>query len=203
MKKYFAMLAMLLVLSNASNSAEAASLNQWASSVIGYSSQAGTLSWSAKRALGTPNTSSYGDKSTAWAPVSKNGTNEYLTLGFGTSVYSTGALIHETWGNGFVYRIDAVDNLGAYHQVWNGIDTSLPGTVVDFQPNWETTSYLTAALKIYVDTNHNLGTWEEIDAVQLNGNTDAPVPTPAPEPSSMILGLLSLGGLFGIKKRNK
>ncbi|HEX3151280.1 MAG TPA: LamG-like jellyroll fold domain-containing protein [Gemmataceae bacterium] len=143
--------------------------HEFANSVIDYSSQYTTTSWSAAQATGPSNTASYGDFSTSWAPTSINGTQEYLTLGFATPEVSSGAIIRETDGNGFVTKIDAIDTSSVVHTVWTGTDPSEPGTPVDFYATWTQTPYQVAALKIYIDTNHNLGAYEEIDSVQLVG----------------------------------
>jgi hypothetical protein len=141
--------------------------DQYADTVIGFSSQYSSASWSAAQALGASDTLSYGDRPTSWAPSSFNGTLESLTLGFATPVYAGGATIRETSGNGFVYQIDAVDTGDVLHTVWSGADTSQPGTPVDFSVSWAPTSYLVKGVKVYVDTNHNLSAWEEIDSVRL------------------------------------
>ncbi|MCB1943869.1 MAG: hypothetical protein KDI53_17785, partial [Candidatus Accumulibacter sp.] len=141
---------------------------QFADHVLGFSSQYSTGSWSAAQAVGASNTVNYGDLPTSWAPSSFNGTLEFLTLGFATPVYSDGATIRETSGNGFVYQIDAVDEGDVLHTVWSGTDASQPGTPVDFRVSWATTPYLVKGLRIYVDTSHDLGAWEEIDSVSLS-----------------------------------
>jgi hypothetical protein len=41
--------------------------------------------------------------------------------------------------------------------------------VADFVVSFAARTYLVDAVRITVDTNHSLGTWEEIDAVQLVG----------------------------------
>jgi hypothetical protein len=109
--------------------------------------------------------------------VQPNGTFEYITLGFSTPVFATGATIRETYGNGFVYQVDVLDTNSVLKTVWAGTDTSLPGTPVNFSISWAMTDFLVTGLKIYSNTNHNLSTWEEIDAVQLRGSTvfEAPV----------------------------
>jgi hypothetical protein len=161
-------------------SAQAMALEQYASNVIGFSSQWSSPNWSATQALGAPDTLSYGDIPTAWASLSKNGTKEFITLGFSTLIYANGATIRETYGNGFVSQIDALDTNNMLHTVWNGTDSSQPGSPVDFFASWTTTSFLAKGLKIYVDTDHNLSAWEEIDSVKLHGETPpTPVPTPA------------------------
>src|SRR5207249_3240558 len=84
---------------------------QFATTVLGFSSQYGTTNGSAEQALGTPNTYIYYNPSTAWAPAAQNGTLEFLTLGFATPVSSDGVTVRETAGNGngFVYQVDVVD----------------------------------------------------------------------------------------------
>jgi hypothetical protein len=141
---------------------------QWASSVIGFSSQYSTSNWSAAQSLGAPNTTTYGDRVTAWSPAAMNGTSEFLTLGFTNPVFATGFTIRETYGNGFVTRVDALDLTGEYRQVWSGTDPSQPGTPQDFTVDFPQTSYLVRGLKIYVNTNAT-GVFEQIDAVQLRG----------------------------------
>lgn len=192
MKK--ALLAALLSSFILSSQAHATVTEQWANSVIDFSSQYSGDSWAAKQALGAPDTNSYGDIRTAWASSTINGSQQFLTLGFADPVHSIGALIRESYGNGFVTRIDAIDTYGAAHQVWQGVDNSQPGQVVDFRTSWQATSFLTQALKIYVNTNHNLGAWEEIDAVQLQGV--APVPEPE---TYALMGL----GLLGLAMRRR
>jgi hypothetical protein len=172
-------------------------ISQWASSVIDYSSE--YPGWEANKALGEPDTSAYGDIMTAWAPLPENGSKEYITLGFTTPVYATGALIRETFGNGFVYRIDVVDALGVLHKVWEGIDSSLPYSPVDFTVSWMPTSYLVKGIKIYNDTDHDFYAWEEIDAVQLFGSTTAVVPLPP----SLFLLAPGLVGLAAVRRRFK
>lgn len=184
--------ASLAALTALASSAQAAQIVQYADSVTGFSSEYTASAWSAAQVLGAPDTFAYGDYSTAWAPDPSNGTLEFITVGFNTAVYATGATIRETYGNGFVYQVDAVDTFGNLHTVWSGTDTSMAGAPVDFALSWAATSYLVNGLKIYTDTNHDLGAWEEIDAIQLAGSTD---PAAVPEPATLAamgLGLLAL-----------
>lgn len=188
-------LAALGLISAAASTAQAGSGDQWANSVIDFSSQWSNNTWAATQALGEPNTFNYGDLSTAWAPSAANGSIEFLSLGFATPTFSTGALIRETYGNGFVVQIDAIDTSGALHTVWTGTDPSQPGQPANFNATWAETAFRTVGLKIHVNTDHNLSAWEEIDAVQLQGIAAVP------EPAQGMLMLAGLGVLGGVAVR--
>ena len=121
-------------------------------------------------------------------------------LGFDTAIYSNGATIRETYGNGFVYQVDLIDTSDIFHTIWRDADTSLPGTPVDFALSWSLTNYLVDGIKIYVDTDHNLGAWEEIDSVQLRGNSNL---SPVPEPATLILLGSGLAGLAFYRRKRK
>ncbi|MCZ8242017.1 MAG: hypothetical protein O9323_09605, partial [Microcystis sp. LE19-131.1A] len=155
----------------------ASATGQYASSVIAFSSQYSSSSWSAEQALGQPNTFDYGDIPTSWAPSTSNAdgdtqADEFITVGFSTPVYADGIEIRETCGNGFVRSIDLLDNQGVYRSIWSGIDPSLPGSPVNFRVNFQPTNYLVVGAKINVDIDHDPSTWEEIDSVRLFGVGD-------------------------------
>jgi Ca2+-binding RTX toxin-like protein len=146
--------------------------SQYASSVIALSSQYSSTAWSAEQALGPPNTFTYGDYSTSWAPRPLNAdgdfeADEFITVGFSYPAYASGIEIRETYGNGFVRSIELLDNQGNYHSIWSGTDTSLPGSPVNFRVDFKRTNYLVVGARINVDVDHNLSAWEEIDSVQL------------------------------------
>jgi len=174
-------------------------LYQYASTVIGFSSEYTVGNWSAGKILGAPDTFAYGDIITAWAPFPLNGSLEYITVGFGTPVYANGAIIRETYGNGFVYEMEARDTSGIYHSVWSGVDTSLAGSPVDFTVSWAETGYLVDALRIRTNTDHDLGAWEEIDAVTLRGNI-APSSVPDTGTTLSLLGI-SVMGLAALQRK--
>jgi hypothetical protein len=176
-------------------------VSQYASSVIAFSSQWSPGSWSAYQALGAPDTFAYGDISTAWAPLPINGTLEYISLGFTTPVYADGLTIRETYGNGFVYQVDAIDTSSTLHTIWSGTDPSLPGSPVDFSLAFAATPYLTMGVKIYVDTDHDLFAWEEIDAVQLRGDTVYSLIPDAASTASLLGIALAYLGFLGMWRR--
>lgn len=143
----------------------------YATKVLGYSSQYSVSSWSANQVLGQPNTHIYGDKSTAWAASrASHIDNEWISVSFSKSVYSIGVTIRESYGNGFVTKIETIDEENNLRTVWQGIDDSEQGIVVDFSVGWEQTMYLTKGIKITINPQHST-TWEEIDSIALhNGN---------------------------------
>ncbi|MFZ2726038.1 MAG: cadherin domain-containing protein [Methylococcaceae bacterium] len=149
--------------------------SQYASSVIAYSSQYSSSANSAAQALGTSNTTAYGDFSSAWAAAQANSsTPQTLTVGFATPVFATGVIIRENNGNGFVTKIEALANDGTYNTVWSGTDTAAANTVADVTFNFtQATSYLTKGVRITVDTNHSMTAFEEIDSVQLLSNSSS------------------------------
>ena len=180
-----------LLLAAASGSALAATTEQWASSVLGFSSQYTDSSWSAAQALGLPDTFGYGDLDTAWSPAYPPTGTEFISVGFAAPVYASGAMIRETYGNGFVTRIDAIDTRGIAHGVWRGTDPSLGGAPAELQANWVTGPYLTRGLKVYVDGNRDPSAFSEIDAIQLRGQTDSPTGGVVGQWASTVLGFSS------------
>lgn len=181
-------------------SGQAAIVNQWASSVIDSSSyynlDIDPNSWAPTQALGEPNTFTYDDNVTAWAPLADNGTREWLTLRFDTPVYAQGVTIRETYGNGFVYQVDVMDQSNNLHTVWTGLDSSQPGEPVNFTISFSQTPYRVNGVKIYTDTDHDLNAWEEIDAVRLTGSS-------APLPSTLVLLGSGIAGLLALRWRRK
>lgn len=144
-------------------------LKQWASAVVTRSSEYGADTWGAKQALGEPNTMTYGDNGTAWASATRNGVAQSITVAFQRPVYATAVLVRETYGNGFVRKIFAIDEGGTPHQVWAGKDATQPNYTVNFTAQFPKTSYLVRAVKIVIDPDHDQNAYEEIDAVQLHG----------------------------------
>lgn len=142
---------------------------QWASAVLGYSSQWSSSSWSAAQALGAPNTWAYGDISTSWAPCCSSGTHS-LSLAFPVPVLSEGCVVRETYSCPFVQQISAIDVYGVAHVVWTAGPGSSDAAVANMPSNsyftWPRTSFLTRGLAILVS---NSGSWEEVDAMGLIG----------------------------------
>ena len=155
---------------------------QWANTVVDFSSEYSPNYWAAHQALGEPNTMSYGDIVTAWAPLPMNAGGahdrfEHLTVRFANPVNATGVMIRETYGNGFVYQVDFLfidTNSTQTVHTWTDVDPSQPGSPVDFTISIPATTTPVNAVKIYVDIDHDVNAWEEIDAVQLLDGVNTP-----------------------------
>lgn len=177
----------------------------WADKVIAFSTQYDVSGNAAIQTLGMPNTLVYGDEATAWTAETKNGTKEFVTVGFATPLRANAVLIRETYGNGFVYQVDLLDTDDVYHPIWSGMDPSVKNTPVDYLINFPMTSYLVKGVKVYVDTDHDLTEWEQIDAIQLRGEPRATNSSPCGSGIGMVafipLGLLALRFTTGRSKR--
>jgi Ca2+-binding RTX toxin-like protein len=149
---------------------------QYASSVINFSSQFSTTTYSAQQVIGKPNTLTI-HNSTSWTASRQNDNgdstaDEFITVGFATPVYASGIEIRETYGNGFVRSVELLDINGIYHNIWSGIDTSIPSSIVDFRIDFAATNYLVVGTRINIDIDQNTATYEEIDSILLSGTTD-------------------------------
>ena len=156
-------------------------ISQWASTVIDFSSQWFDVlnpgAFQAIQALGPPDTFEYGEIVTAWEASTADGNGvEYLTLGYTTPVFATGATVRENYGNGFVTQVEVREaGTSTLHSVWSGTDTSPPNVPYNFEISWPPTAFQVDALKVTINSDHVIGDWEAIDAVELLG-WDQPPP---------------------------
>lgn len=163
---------------------------QWANELVSASSSRAGHPATAALVLPpatAPDTVEYGSAATAWSPNPQNGSLQWIDVRVPTPVYASGVTIRETWGNGFVYQIDAADadQGGVLRTVWRGTDPSLPGAAQNFLATFPTTEFHTRRVRIYVDTNANPDTWEEIDAIAIHGYTDTRVHRVLSDPRSV------------------
>jgi hypothetical protein len=143
-------------------------VDQWANSVVDFSSQFSSTAYSATQAVGPPDTFTYGANPTTWSPLDASDGAQFITVAYDTPVFAEGATIRETEGNGFVVQVDVLDEVDSLHTVWVGLDPSAPGTPVDFGVSWPLTQFRVRGLRITIDTDHDPG-WESIDAIQMHG----------------------------------
>jgi len=148
----------------------------FASSVFAFSSQFSSTSWSAAQATGVSNVpgavgSPDVDDTRAWSPLSSDGGTEFIDLRYAIPVFANGVIIRETLNPGFVTRVDLVDINDVYHTIFAGVDPSPSNVISNFTINFPTTAYLVKGVKVFVNSNHVLSDWEEIDSVQLLGSS--------------------------------
>ncbi|MCC6905246.1 MAG: hypothetical protein IT326_05330, partial [Anaerolineae bacterium] len=142
------------------------SLRQWAIAATA-SSEYGSDSWSAMQATGAPNTLECGDITTAWASGSGSGVDD-LTLTYAVPVTATGIEIHQTYNPGSIVRVEVIDLNGAATEVYSAqpaASAACPEVLQIAVQNVPTVN----TVKIYLDQSV-IGSWNEIDAVELIGN---------------------------------
>jgi speckle-type POZ protein len=136
----------------------------WASSVVGFSSQYGTGSWSAQHALGPPDVfPEGGDRGGAWASRDADGGPEFLELAFGAPRRIRAVEIYETYNPGAVTRVTLVGDAGlrkVLDQDAGKIDAPSYKQRIDF----ECTDEAYDEVRVDLDSDAVPG-WNEIDAV--------------------------------------
>ena len=158
-------------------------VNQWASQAEA-TSEYGSDSWSAAQATGAPDTAECGDFGTAWASATPSG-DDSLTLLYSTPVAASAVNIYETYNPGAIISVELLPNGGgAPITIFAGTDstTPCPGVLtlaVDpslLTPTLSQTvppgATLVNGIRISLDQSI-IGTWNEIDAVELVGATAA------------------------------
>ena len=90
------------------------------------------------QATGAPDVGACEDSAKAWAPLQGTDAPEWLEVRFSDAVPATGVVIHETFEERFVTRIEVIDTSGGYHMVWTGQDDT--GCGGEFAPTWEPTA---------------------------------------------------------------
>ena len=163
----------LLLLALCTHVAEAQTLT-YAASVVDFSSQFSSSSYSAEQATGEPDTyPSYGDLPTAWASATADGQREQLTLGFAPRADVTHVGIYETLNPGAVDEL-LVRYVGTsdFERVWQGT-AAATGTAESriFQVAVDLGGRAIDALRIRSNSPAVPG-WNEIDAVALS---DGPI----------------------------
>jgi hypothetical protein len=143
--------------------------HQWASSASATSEYSSTA-YNAMQATGAPDTAGCGDLVTAWASSGVQNPNEALTVYFDTAVWATQVNIYQTYTPGSIKGIALLPAVGGDPiPVANSADpgTDCPGVFsIDLSDDLNSTIN---GVVIYLD-QRKLGTWNEIDAVELVGN---------------------------------
>ena len=145
-------------------------IRQWAAAAKA-SSQYDDPDWAAHQATGAPNTPDCGDHETAWASAEKFSV-EWLEVGYETTVYPTEINIYESHTPTQIVKVEILDDTGNYHEVYLGAPEATSCPYVLNIPV-ENASYKAAAVKITIDQTVLNLPWDEIDAVELIGYSDA------------------------------
>jgi hypothetical protein len=144
---------------------------QYASSLIDVSSQYGTTAgqWSALDALGPPNTFTYGGHGTAWANALQDmiPAEQFIHVGYATPIYATGLSIRETFGVGFVRKVELFDASNTLRNTINVVDDSSGEAISTLDVSFPETEYLVASVKVFIDTSGP--GYELIDSIALWG----------------------------------
>ncbi|MCS7054144.1 MAG: T9SS type A sorting domain-containing protein [Ignavibacterium sp.] len=146
---------------------------RYADSVIAFSSQYTSTSWSARQALGAPDTyPNYGDIPTAWASLTADGQREYLILRFPNPAPIRYVAIYETFNPGAVDTIYVKNpNTNQWVVVWSGTAAIQPPVARIFQVTFPLTSFNVNEIRIAINSPA-VPSWNEIDAVAIS---DVPV----------------------------
>jgi hypothetical protein len=140
---------------------------QWATGATA-SSQYTATGWSANQATGQPDVIGCEDDARAWASLESNGI-EWLELSYTDSVRPTEIRIHEVLGVSSIVKVEVKDGAGTYHAVHAAQPESktcprvltIPVTGI---------SEMVRVVRLSFD-QRVLNAWNEIDAVQLIGQT--------------------------------
>ncbi len=145
---------------------------RWAATVLGFSSQYTTTSWSAAQALGQPNTyPAYGDIITAWASSSSDGQREFLELGYASPEAINSVSIYETYHPGAVDKVSVRrPSDGSWQEVWSGVAAPAGNTSRIFTVTFPLTSYPVDTIRIDINSPV-VSSWNEIDAVSITRAT--------------------------------
>jgi hypothetical protein len=144
---------------------EASASIVWASSVLDFSSQYGSSSWSAKRALGPPDVYPRGgDLQNAWASASADGGREHLTLGFDAPRRIRAVEVYETYNPGAVDRITLLGATGESHVVYEGPAAVILVPAFRRRIEFPCTDDAITGVRVELDSSAVPG-WNEIDAV--------------------------------------
>lgn len=156
---------------------------QYASSVIAFSSQYGTTNYSAARALGRPDVfPACGNNINAWTSATENGQREFLVLGFSSPQPVNTIRIYQNVAPGAIDTVFLRDaSTGSWHEVYSttaaapGDGTSCPGDqYMLLEISIATTSYNVDAIRIAINSPAVTNYWNEIDAVGIANFDEMP-----------------------------
>lgn len=101
---------------------------QWASKVIGYSSQYGTKTYSAQQVVGKPNVlPQFRDSPCAWSPLKEqNSEKEWIKVGFDRAQTAQQVAIAESYNPGSIVKVMVYDDSGKEYVVYKNDKVTVP-----------------------------------------------------------------------------
>lgn len=134
-------------------------------------------SWGVEQLIGEPDTASYGDVRSAWAPATQDGQQEWIVVDYAAAITPKSIEIYETHNPGALTKVSIFDALGREVIVWEGKDPTQPPALGGLSKIPVSTIWSTRQVKIYLDSPTVAG-WNEIDTIGLvdaNGKTHWPI----------------------------
>jgi hypothetical protein len=122
--------------------------------------------WGPEQAVGPPDTHDAGDRPTAWASATPDGSEEWLLLEYAEPVLPVSLHIYETFNPGAVYRVTVYKLDGTEVEAWRGKDPTPVGTDKDVSEIPLRLDFKVNRVKVFLDSPGVPG-WNEIDAVEL------------------------------------
>jgi hypothetical protein len=143
----------------------------WATDVIDFSSEWSPNQWGTNQLIGPPDafpmskqdSQEWTDNPKAWAARDKDGSSEFITLGFGDWVDAKGIVIAETHSPGGIIRIE--DSYSG-SILWEGKSPTAKSQQVEMMRITFEAPQKIKGLRLVLDTNTR-DYWEELDAVGL------------------------------------
>jgi len=150
---------------------------QWASTLIGFSTEYSRKASAASQVLGAPDVwPGFGASDVAWAPSRPNSAlDEFVRVGFMEPISIRQVAVAETLNPGCIYKIIAYDEQGAKHELYEdrnmGQRSFFPGSRLFTVVLDEPTPYRVAEIKVVLRTSRVEGMCQ-IDAIALSDSPD-------------------------------
>ena len=169
----------LVLCSGSTTTLTAASIDQqFASKVLGFSSQNSNVGFTAKQVLGTPNVyPNYGVSTNAWISNTPDGQREYLVLGFANAQVINFVDIYETANTGAVDTVFVKNPTTlAWDMVYSRTATAVPPTLVAKKTRigFPITAYAVSEIRLAINSQVVAG-YNTIDAVSIGKSTSPDV----------------------------
>lgn len=131
-----------------------------------YSNRGSQNPWYPVQATGAPDTTGYGDITTAWASATQDDQSEWLEVEFGDSIASSQLDVYETYNPGAIYQVDLYGKNDRIVATWSGHDPTSPYVNSGVSKIPVSTYEPITKARLYLDSTRVPG-WNEIDAVGL------------------------------------